>query len=136
MVAMRVRLRSVPGTGAAIGWAGAHTVLIDRPEGRAGGTGLGFNGGEMLALAIGGCLCNDLRYVAEKRGIAIASLAVDVTLTLAGEPLVATEADVAIAVSATDEAADMDDLIAAAVAVSTVSNSVRRGMIVRTKRTA
>jgi organic hydroperoxide reductase OsmC/OhrA len=136
MVAMRVRLCSVPGTGAAIGWAGAHTVLIDRPEGRAGGTGLGFNGGEMLALAIGGCLCNDLRYAAEKRGIAIASLAVDVTLTLAGEPLVATEADVAIAVSATDETADMDDLIAAAVAVSTVSNSVRRGMIVRTKRTA
>jgi organic hydroperoxide reductase OsmC/OhrA len=136
MVAMRVRLRSVPGTGAAIGWAGAHTVLIDRPEGRAGGTGLGFNGGEMLALAIGGCLCNDLRYTAEKRSIAIASLAVDVTLTLAGEPLVATEADVAIAVSATDETADMDDLIAAAVAVSTVSNSVRRGMIVRTKRTA
>jgi organic hydroperoxide reductase OsmC/OhrA len=136
MVAMRVRLRSVPGTGAAIGWAGAHTVLIDRPEGRAGGTGLGFNGGEMLALAIGGCLCNDLRYTAEKRSIAIASLAVDVTLTLAGEPLVATEADVAIAVSATDETADMDDLIAAAVAGSTVSNSVRRGMIVRTKRTA
>lgn len=32
--------------------------------------GLGFNGGQPLALAIGGCLCNDLRYVAHAMGVA------------------------------------------------------------------
>ena len=32
--------------------------------------GLDFNGGQPLALAIGGCLCNDLRYVAHAMGVA------------------------------------------------------------------
>ena len=46
-----VELHNVPGTGAAMGWAGGHTVVIDRPEGRAGGMGLGFSGAQMLAVA-------------------------------------------------------------------------------------
>ena len=29
-----------------------HTVVIDRPEGRAGGMGLGFSGAQMLAVVI------------------------------------------------------------------------------------
>jgi hypothetical protein len=44
----------------------------------AGGRGLGFNGGELLALAVGGCLCNDLRYVAHRRGVMLADFTVDV----------------------------------------------------------
>lgn len=59
MVRSVIELRNVAGTEAAMGWAGGHTVVIDRPEGKAGGLGLGFNGGQMLALAIGGCYCND-----------------------------------------------------------------------------
>jgi organic hydroperoxide reductase OsmC/OhrA len=82
MASLSVSLRSIPDTGAAIGWAGGHTVVVDRPEGRAGGTGLGFNGGQMLALAIGGCFCNDLRYIAEKLSVRIDTIAVDVELTL------------------------------------------------------
>ena len=61
---MAVQLRSIPDTEAAVGWAGSHTVMVDRPQGKAGGKDLGFNGGELLGIAIGGCLCNDLRYVA------------------------------------------------------------------------
>ena len=64
MPSMTVQLRSIPDTEAAVGWAGSHTVIVDRPEGKAGGRGLGFNGGQLLGIAIGGCLCNDLRYVA------------------------------------------------------------------------
>lgn len=60
--------------------------------GKAGGKGLGFNGGELLALAIGGCFCNDLRYVAHARGMALAGITVKVTLDLAGDPLLATGA--------------------------------------------
>jgi hypothetical protein len=43
MAEMTVHLRSIHGSEAAVGWAGSHTVIVDRPEGKAGGTGLGFN---------------------------------------------------------------------------------------------
>ena len=39
-----VEFRTVPGTRAAVGRSGAHTVIADRPAGKAGGMGLGFNG--------------------------------------------------------------------------------------------
>jgi len=44
MASTTVELRNVEGTQAAMGWAGGHTLIVDRPEGRAGGMGLGFNG--------------------------------------------------------------------------------------------
>ena len=95
MAQMMVELRNIGGTKAALGWAGAHTLVVDRPEGKAGSEGLGFNGGQLLALAIGGCFRNDLRYVAHARGVAIGGIAVKVTLDLAGEPLLATGATTA-----------------------------------------
>ena len=122
---MTARLRSVPGNGAALGWAGAHTLVVDRPEGVAGGTGLGFNGGQLLALAIGGCLCNDLHHVAQKRGVRLDSVEVEVTVAFAGEPLLATAARVRVAVEA--EEADAAELVRLASEVSTVGNSVARG---------
>jgi organic hydroperoxide reductase OsmC/OhrA len=131
MTKMSVALRSVPGTGAVTGWAGSHTVVVDRPVGRAGGTGLGFNGGELLALAIGGCMCNDLRYVADAAGVRLASVAVEVTLTLAGEPLLATGAETMVSVQTEDPQVDVADLIERAAANSTVSNSIARGVPVR-----
>ena len=70
MVEVIVELRNVEGTEAAVGWAGGHTIVVDRPEGRSGGKGLGFNGAQLLALAIGGCFCNDLRYVAHEMNVA------------------------------------------------------------------
>ncbi|WP_344478966.1 OsmC family protein [Kineococcus aurantiacus] len=56
--------RPLPGTGASVGTSGGRSVVVDRPEGVAGGAGLGFNGGQLLALALAGCLANDLRYAA------------------------------------------------------------------------
>ena len=66
MPSATVELRNIEGTQASMGWAGGHTVVVDRPEGRAGGMGLGFNGAQLLALALGGCFCNDMRYTAER----------------------------------------------------------------------
>ena len=80
MPEMTVKLRSMPDTAACVGWAGAHAVVVDRPAGKAGGQGLGFNGGELLGLAIGGCLCNDLHYVAAAMGIRLLAVSVDVTV--------------------------------------------------------
>jgi hypothetical protein len=55
MPMVSVELRNVAGTEAALGWAGAHTIVVDRPEGHSGGCGLGINGARLLALTIGGC---------------------------------------------------------------------------------
>lgn len=123
---MTVNLRNVPGTEAALGWASGHTVVIDRPEGMAGGKGLGFNGGELIALAIGGCLCNDLRYVGYEMGIDIANLEVDVTVSLDGDPLRVTGAKVQVRLTGDDEA-DLAALFERAHEISAVANSVRSG---------
>ena len=79
MASVSVELRSVGDTEAAMGWAGGHTVVVDRPAGKAGGQGLGFNGAELLALTIGGCFCNDLRYVAHDLGVRLGRIAVTVS---------------------------------------------------------
>jgi organic hydroperoxide reductase OsmC/OhrA len=126
MSTMNVSLRNVPGTKAAMGWAGGHTLVIDRPEGRAGGLGLGFNGGQMIALAIGGCFCNDLRYVADAMGVALETIEVDVAIELEGKPLLVTSATMSVHVTAA-EGVDVAEVIRRAEADSTVSNSVRAG---------
>ncbi len=134
MAAFTVSFRTIPDTRAAVGRAGSHTVVIDRPEGRAGGMGLGFNGGQLLAIAIGGCLCNDLQYTADRLGITIRHLAVDVSVEISGEPLIAESAEVSIAVTAEEADADIDGLIAEARRITAVGNSVQRGFPVRVTR--
>lgn len=127
MVKSIVELRNVPGTEAAVGWAGGHTVVVDRPDGKAGGMGLGFNGGQLLALAIGGCYCNDLRYVAHDLGVAIGEIEVTVNLELDGAPLVATNAVLLVRCTTLD-GSDAQELIDRAWAICTVANSVRQGV--------
>jgi organic hydroperoxide reductase OsmC/OhrA len=128
MTSMMVKLRSIAEAEACLGQAGVHSIIVDRPEGKAGGQGLGFNGGELLGLAIGGCLCNDLHYVAYRLGVRLTSVAVDVTVNFEGDPLIATAATVHVAVSAEDAGADVAAVIQEAVATSTVSNSITRGL--------
>ncbi|SDG34399.1 OsmC family protein [Bosea robiniae] len=127
MGTVTVELRNVAGTEAALGWAGNHTVIIDRPEGKAGGMGLGFNGAQMLALALGGCFCNDLRYVAQDLGVSIRSLTVSVTVRLEGEPLLTTNATMSVACELID-GTDPRLLIEKAKESCMVSNSLRKGI--------
>ncbi|HEV7368970.1 OsmC family protein [Arenibaculum sp.] len=127
MTSVTVELRNVEGTQAAMGWAGGHTVVVDRPEGRAGGMGLGFNGGQLLALAIGGCFCNDLRYVAETMGVALGRIAVTVTVTLEGDPLLATAATMEVSCETLD-GTDAGDVVERAKRSCMVSNSLNRGV--------
>ena len=65
-----VEVRNVAGEPAAIGSAGPHTVVVDRPA-DGGGRGVGFNGGQLLYLAIAGCVSNDLFREARADGIAL-----------------------------------------------------------------
>ena len=134
MAEMTVQLRSIHNTEAAVGWAGSHTVIVDRPEGKAGGAGLGFNGGELLGLAIGGCLCNTLQYVAHDLGIRLSSIEVSVTLQFEGEPSLAANAGILIKVDTQDKKSDLEALVERAVATSTVSNSLKRGLSIKVER--
>ena len=130
MPVVSVSLMNVPGTEAAVGWAGSHCIIADRPEGKAGGMGLGFNGAQLLALAIGGCFCNDLRYIAHRRGVAIASVAVKVHLAMEGEPLIATGAEMVVQ-CVTEDGSDPQVLIDEARESSMVGCSLPRGIPVR-----
>jgi len=131
MTTMTVQLRSIPDTEAALGWAGGHTIVVDRPDGKAGGLGLGFNGGQLLGLAIGGCFCNDLQYVAHDMGILLASVQVAVSVTFEGTPMLVKEATMQVAATPVDRNADIDAVIARAKEISSVSNSLRRGVPVQ-----
>ena len=91
------------------------------------GQGLGFNGAQLLALSLGGCFCNDLRYVAEKLGVKLAEVTVDVLLDLDGEPLVATEARMIVHCT-TSDGSDPAVIVKRAKESCMVSNTLTRGV--------
>ena len=119
--------RLLPGSRAAVGRAGTHTVIADRPEGRFGGMGLGFDGGELLALAIGGCLCNDMQAFADEMAVVIADLQVSVSIDFAGKPSRAQGARMAIRCTLAD-GSDPSPLIERAKAITTIANSLGAGI--------
>jgi len=122
-----IEYRILPGTRAAVGIAGAHSVIADRVAGKFGGMGLGFDGGELLALAIGGCFCNDMQALADEMGIAIADLRVNVSIDFAGQPSRASDARMSVECSLKD-GADPSELIERAKKVTTIGNSLRSGI--------
>jgi organic hydroperoxide reductase OsmC/OhrA len=85
----------------------------------------------LLALAVGGCFCNDLHYVASEMGISISSVEVAVTVTFEGDPLLATAIEVTALATSPDQGADINELVRRTQKTSSVSNSVTRGVPVR-----
>lgn len=75
--AYRVELRTVGDGPTALGSAGGHTVIVDRPV-SVGGGGLGFNGGQLLYLAIAGCISNDLYREAARMRIVVTGVVIEV----------------------------------------------------------
>ena len=127
MPSTTVELRNIAGTEAAVGWAGAHTVVVDRPDGKAGGRGLGFNGAQLLALTIGGCFCNDLRHVAHATGVELGGISVSVTVELEGDPVLATTATMVVSCETLD-GSSAESIIEKATATCMAINSLRRGL--------
>jgi organic hydroperoxide reductase OsmC/OhrA len=122
-----IEYRILPGTRASVGRAGTHSVIADRPDGKFGGMGLGFNGGELLALAIGGCFCNDVQAIADKMSLEIADLRVNVDVEFTGTPSRATEASLRVECRLAD-GSDPSELIERAKDVTTIGNSLRQGI--------
>jgi uncharacterized OsmC-like protein len=88
-MSFQVELRNVDGSTTAIGTAGPHALVVDRPV-EAGGGGHGFNGGELLHLAVAGCISNDLFREAALRGIHLTTIAARVDGDYDGDPAVST----------------------------------------------
>jgi organic hydroperoxide reductase OsmC/OhrA len=59
MTGYEVQTISIDGRTTALGSAGQFTLVVDRPL-QGGGGGQGFNGGQLLNLAVAGCISNDL----------------------------------------------------------------------------
>ncbi len=61
----------------------------------------------MLALAIGGCFCNDLRYLAHDMGIAPVAIAVNVSIAIDGSPPMVTGVTMQVDIEAEDSGTDV-----------------------------
>ena len=129
-VPFQVEFRNLAGEATAIGSAGPFTLVVDRPT-DGGGLGLGFNGGELLYLAIGGCVSNDLFREAAARNIRLRTVRVVVRGDFSGDPAVSDPVtyDVELEGDATKE--QLEELVAHVDAIAEIPNSVRRGTAVR-----
>jgi organic hydroperoxide reductase OsmC/OhrA len=118
------RFAGLPGTQAGVGRSGTKTLIADRPEGRAGGQGLGFNGGELLAAALGGCFWNDLHYAAERLGHPVTVKGVEVELVLDNVPPRVVAARI-VASLGSDSDTNAQAIFDAACGDSTIANSLK-----------
>lgn len=125
-----VEIRSLADSSLAVGSSGARTVTIDRAK-EAGGLGLGFNGGELLLLAIGGCYSNDIYREAAKRGIPVHGVQVKVTAEWGGEPVRAQNVSYSAVVEADASEEEILDLIRHTDSVAEIPNSLRWGAEVK-----
>jgi uncharacterized OsmC-like protein len=125
-----VETRSLDGRATAIGAAGPYTVVIDRPA-AAGGGGLGFNGAELLYLAVAGCVSNDLFRDAQAAGIALRRVRVRVRGDFPGDPAVSTEITYEVDVEGDAPAERLRALVEHVDRVAEIPNTLRRGTPVR-----
>ncbi|SMX38195.1 OsmC family protein [Maliponia aquimaris] len=129
-----VTFSPVSGTGAGLGHTETgHAVIADRPQGKVGGTGLGLNGAELLASALGGCFWNDLHYVAAERSAAVRVVTVKAEVELAGTPMRIVRARIAARLDGPDAAA-CQDVFDRARETSTVANSLTGALAISFER--
>jgi len=125
-----VEIRNVAGSSLAVGSSGPRTLTIDRAK-EAGGLGLGFNGGELLLLAIGGCFSNDIYREASKRGLKVQNIELNVTADWAGDPATAQNVRLSVAVGAEASEQEILDLIHYTDSIAEIPNSLRLGTEVK-----
>jgi uncharacterized OsmC-like protein len=129
-VSFEVEFRNTHGQAASVGSAGPYTLVVDRPA-DAGGQGLGFNGGQLLYLAIGGCVSNDLFREASTRGINLTLVRVRVVGEFEGDPAVSQEVSYDVEVAGEASREQLEELVSHVDAIAEIPNSVRRGTPVK-----
>lgn len=125
-----VEVRNIHGAVTAIGSAGPFTVVIDRPR-EVGGGGLGLNGGELLHLAVAGCVSNDLFREAQGRGIVLTRVVVTAEGGFDGDPAVSTGISYRVEVNGDAPDDVLRDLVRLVDDIAEIPNSLRRGTAVR-----
>jgi len=121
---------NVDGRVTTLGRASAHTLVIDRPV-EAGGAGLGFNGGELLHLAVAGCVSNDLFREARAGGIGLQRVRVTARGGFVGTPAVSSGIEYEVEVEGDADQERLEALVAHVDAIAEIPNSLRRGTTVR-----
>jgi putative redox protein len=121
-----VEVRNVAGRPLAVGSAAAHTLIVDRPP-DGGGDGLGFNGGELLYLAIAGCVSNDLFREARGRGIALDSVRVRVSGDFSGDPAVSSAVEYEVELTGAAPIEQLRALVDHVDRIAEIPNSLRAG---------
>ena len=125
-----VETLSVDGRVTTLGIAGSYTLVLDRPV-EAGGGGLGFNGGELLHLAVAGCVSNDLFREARAGGITLRRVRVTARGAFAGSPPVSSGVEYEVEVEGDADPSQLEALVAHVDAIAEIPNSLRRGTPVR-----
>jgi putative redox protein len=125
-----VETRSLNDQATAVGAAGPYTVIIDRPV-SAGGGGLGLNGGELLYLAVAGCVSNDLFREAQAADMALRRVQVRVRGDFTGDPAVSTEITYEVDVEGDATAERLRALVEDVDRIAEIPNSLRGGTRVR-----
>jgi uncharacterized OsmC-like protein len=129
----QVQTQTIADKATAIGSAGPFTLVVDRPL-DAGGGGLGFNGGELLHLAVAGCVSNDLFREAARLGLSLTRVVVRVEGGFAGDPAKST--GIVYEVDIDGEAPDdeLDALVRLVDEIAEIPNSLRQGTLVSLRR--
>jgi uncharacterized OsmC-like protein len=124
-----VRTDSLAGAATAVGWARGHTVIIDRlPEG--GGRDLGFNGAELLHLAVAGCVSNDLFREARTMGLELTRVAIQASGEFTGTSQVSGGIRYSVEVWGNAPADALRALVERVDRIAEIPNSLRRGTAV------
>jgi putative redox protein len=118
-----VETRTVAGQVTALGSAGPFTLVVDRPA-EAGGGGKGFNGGQLLYLAVAGCISNDLFREAHRFGVELESVCVTVEGDFSGDPAVSGTVNYELELSGSG---NLDALAREVDRIAEIPNSLRQG---------
>lgn len=130
MAGYEVETISVDGRTTALGSAGAFTLVVDRPA-EAGGSGQGFSGGQLLNLAVAGCISNDLFREAARAGITLRRVRVAALSDYLGDPAVSTPIEYQVEVEGEAPQNSLRELVERVDEIAEIPNSIRRGTEVR-----
>lgn len=127
---IEVETRNVDGQVTSLGTAEQFTLVVDRPA-EGGGGGLGFSGGQLLYLAVAGCISNDLFREARAAGIELESVRVKVGGNFVGEPMVSDEIAYEVALKGDAPEERLQALVDQVDEIAEIPNSLRQGTRVR-----
>ena len=121
-----VHIRSAHEGTFSVGWTGQHSLVIDRGPGD-GGQGMGFDGGQLMLLALGASYANVVYREAGKRGFDVHGVRVVVECDWEGEPASARNVRYSTRVEAAAPEDEILELIQHVDEIAEVHNTLRAG---------